>query len=226
MKRRGTTVENKETYTFEALCKGLEISMSAFSKKAGVDEGTVARIRKGNLVRQSTANKLLRAFSEVYGMTLTLDNVSGLTLQNIVTDKPTKPPASIDDSQDRIVERNPGGQAPTDIPADLPPGTIKLIDFIEEHGLLQGSVSRWMKAGIRGEKIETTKIDRTNGPGVQHFFTPTQQEKALDFLRRHGKLKTSQSEQGRQPVTEERQWWEPEQGKKESKTEEPQPEAA
>jgi hypothetical protein len=52
------------------------ISIAELSRRSKVNEVTIARIRDGeSIALRSTANKLLKVFSEVYGRTLTLDNV-------------------------------------------------------------------------------------------------------------------------------------------------------
>jgi predicted transcriptional regulator len=54
----------------------LPISIAELARRSKVNEVTIARIRDGESVAlRSTANKMLRAFSEVYGRILTLDNV-------------------------------------------------------------------------------------------------------------------------------------------------------
>ena len=69
-------MEEKSRYTLRDLFNNLPISLAELSRRSGVNEVTIARIRDGESVAlRSTANKLLRVFSEVYNRTLTLDNV-------------------------------------------------------------------------------------------------------------------------------------------------------
>lgn len=203
-------MKEKEMYTFEELCRNLEISMSQFCKRSSTDAGTIARIRQGEFTRISTANRLLRAFSEIYGRELSLDNVEGLNLQNPVIEKPARPRTSkkvadnaptIEVSQ--ICHTTQKVEVQTEIPDHLPHGTIKLADFAERHCIRKERIRDWVRDGIKGEKIETTleMVKRANGGSQTHFLTPEQQEKALDFLRKHGKLK--------EPVAEEPAWYEP-----------------
>jgi len=90
----------------------------------------------------------------------------------------------------RTTERK--GKGETSIPDDLPVGTVKLIDFCKQYGIADSTFSRWIdkEKGIKkGEWIEVTTKIKGAGMGVQHFLTPDQQEKALEIIKRHGKLK-------------------------------------
>lgn len=69
-------MEEKSRYTLQELFTNLPISIAELARRSNVNEVTIARIRNGeSIALRSTANKLLRIFSEVYGKTLTLDNV-------------------------------------------------------------------------------------------------------------------------------------------------------
>jgi predicted transcriptional regulator len=69
-------MEDKSRYTFQELFNNLPISIAELARRSLVNEVTIARIRDGeSIALRSTANKLLRVLSEVYGRTLTLDNV-------------------------------------------------------------------------------------------------------------------------------------------------------
>ena len=69
-------MEEKSRYTLRELLNNLPISLAELARRSKVNEVTIARIRDGESVAlRSTANKLLRVFSEVYDRTLTLDNV-------------------------------------------------------------------------------------------------------------------------------------------------------
>ncbi|WP_374229102.1 helix-turn-helix domain-containing protein [Ktedonobacter sp. SOSP1-52] len=69
-------MEEKSRYTLRDLFNHLPISLAELARRSGVNEVTIARIRNGESVAlRSTANKLLRVFSEVYNRPLTLDNV-------------------------------------------------------------------------------------------------------------------------------------------------------
>ncbi len=69
-------MEEKSRYTLRDLFNNLPISLAELARRSRVNEVTIARIRDGESVAlRSTANRLLPVFSEVYGRTLTLDNV-------------------------------------------------------------------------------------------------------------------------------------------------------
>ena len=61
-------MKEKDQYTFEELCDKLTIPVSEFCRRAGVTEGTLARLRQGFSARRVTINKLLETFSKVYGL--------------------------------------------------------------------------------------------------------------------------------------------------------------
>ena len=65
-------------YTIENLFKRLPISVSELARRSKISEVTAAAIRDGKTARLHTINKMLATFSELYGVTLTIDNVSGL----------------------------------------------------------------------------------------------------------------------------------------------------
>ena len=69
-------MEEKSRYTLQELFNNLPISIAELARRSNVNEVTIARIRDGeSIALRSTANKLLRVFSEVYEKTLTLDTV-------------------------------------------------------------------------------------------------------------------------------------------------------
>lgn len=70
--------EEKKEYPLEGLFKRLPISISELARRSKVSEVTAAGIRDGKTARIHTINKLLATFSELYGIELTVDNVTGL----------------------------------------------------------------------------------------------------------------------------------------------------
>lgn len=68
----------EKIYTVEELFKRLPISLSELARRSKVSEVTAAKIRDGKTARLHTINKLLATFSDVYGITLTTDNVTGI----------------------------------------------------------------------------------------------------------------------------------------------------
>ena len=68
----------REEYTIQELFKRLPISISELARRSKISEVTAAGIRDGKTARLHTINKLLATFSELYGVTLTIDNVKGI----------------------------------------------------------------------------------------------------------------------------------------------------
>lgn len=69
-------MEEKHNYTLQELFNNLPISLAELARRSTVNEVTIARIRDGKTTpMRSTANRLLRVFSDVYEKPLTLDNV-------------------------------------------------------------------------------------------------------------------------------------------------------
>src|SRR6266571_1933579 len=69
-------IEEKSKYSLQELFNSLPITIAELARRSKVNEVTIARIRdRESIALRSTANKLLRVFSEVYGRPLTLDNV-------------------------------------------------------------------------------------------------------------------------------------------------------
>jgi len=167
-------VEQKELHTLKELYDNLEIGLSELGRRGNLSEVTVARIRDGHSARRSTVNKLLRAFSETYGIKLSLNNVTGISLQ----DKKAL------QNQTDTTERKDL------IPTNLPPGSLVATHFAEAHGIPPSSFSRWINEGLKGDHFESEEIPRVSGKGSFRYLTPAQQEKALEILKRHGKVKT------------------------------------
>src|SRR5437588_12915665 len=77
-------LEDKETYTLRELIENLPCSLRQFGKDHNISEVTIARVRDGKPAIRSTINKLLTALSSVYGKTLTLRNVRGISIRGEV----------------------------------------------------------------------------------------------------------------------------------------------
>ena len=208
-------MKQKELYTFEELCEGLEMTMSAFCKRANVDEGTVARIRKGYSARNSTVNKLLRNFSEVYGIPLSRENVlpwaerqpatyEQATIQPVeikpISDIPQKEVAQI-----LIVEPKRAYVRRKD--TGLPDGCMSATEFGLVHGIRRETFRDHMNIGlgpglIHGPDVpedgtvlvkdyvraeERNKRVRKDGTiEKERFLTSEQQAAAIAFWKRHG----------------------------------------
>src|SRR4051812_15164408 len=89
-------MQEQDRYTLEELFDNLRISLSKLAKMAEINEGTLIRIRKGEYsVRRTTINRLLDAFSEIYKLKLSLDNVTGFVLED-KRQKPQSIPPQVD----------------------------------------------------------------------------------------------------------------------------------
>ncbi len=171
-------MKQKEKYTLEELYDNLEITLTELSKRSDMSHGTLTRIRNGVPARRSTVNKLLRVFSEIYRIELSVDNVEGIALEEKGKhEKPTKPIAqavekpvistpTIDDSsqqevaqkQPTIAKRRTWKQPPKK--SDLPEGCIVYSDFAKQHGLPPTTFRDHIKIGLgpKGALI--------HGPGI------------------------------------------------------------
>jgi hypothetical protein len=197
-------MEQKEKYTFEELCSNLEISMSAFSRESKVDEGTIARIRKGHIARRSTVNKLLRVFSEIYDIKLSLDNVTGITLQGLAEKAENAPvPTPLVRTPKAVIETTPKRvYARKEKATDLPPDCILALDFSRNHNVKRETFRDHMLIGkgpgtVPGEEtyptlgvkdhVDYSERQKPNRPNEKEkYLTQQQQQQALEFWQRHG----------------------------------------
>ena len=62
------------------LIENMPATLTELGRMSGVSERSVMRIRDGEKVNRSTANKILRGLSNLYGETFTLSNVTGINL--------------------------------------------------------------------------------------------------------------------------------------------------
>lgn len=179
-------MKKKDMYTLQELYDELEIPLSALGRKGNMSEGTVSRIRDGYPARRSTLNKLLRAFSEVYGIELSFSNVSGIQIED---KREAKNPARIDEKLSTSTSTTDASQPENTQIHTVEPseGAIRLSDFAKSSGIPLRTLHNWREAG----KIEATQVDRLHSGGIEYFLTPEQQEKAkmIDSLRTPRKKK-------------------------------------
>lgn len=74
-------LDQKNTYTVNDLFDNLALTLREFSKRSGINEVTLARIRDGKTAYRSTVNKMLDCFSEIYDRPFNLNNVTGANVQ-------------------------------------------------------------------------------------------------------------------------------------------------
>jgi hypothetical protein len=78
------SLPDKETYAIEELFEQLTIPIAELARRCTMHEVTLARIRKGQVHRRDIVNRMLIAFSQIYGRDLSIANVTGI---NIMFDK-------------------------------------------------------------------------------------------------------------------------------------------
>jgi predicted site-specific integrase-resolvase len=97
------------------------------------------------------------------------------------TEKAEKPPVSTPVETPREAkEKAPKRDYTTS--EDIPDGWVLCSDFLEGLGLKETTFRRWLKDGLQGEQFEFEKRDK------YRYFSPEQQEKAVELLKRYGKL--------------------------------------
>jgi predicted transcriptional regulator len=95
-------MKQKDRYTLQELFNNLDITFTELKNRAGISDVTLAKIRDGYSARRSTINTLLRTFSEIYNIELSLDNVTGIVIKDkiarqeqatrSITEKAIEPP--------------------------------------------------------------------------------------------------------------------------------------
>jgi hypothetical protein len=202
--------------------------MSKFAKLANVDEGTILRLRRGHLARRGTINSLLRAFSEVYGMKFTLENVSGLKKVEkpiaLVDEKSENSPMTTTGKTAKRVTEKPQKRVYKPRDTGLPEGCILASKFAEQHGVPRPTFTHHMLIGLGPgtvpgeqdsmlpvkEQVDYSKRDHPSRKGeTERYLTSAQQAAALDFWRRHGVAFTMPETE--QEVKQEPAWYLPDQ---------------
>jgi len=175
-------MKQKEKYTLAELYDNLRIPYSELSRMARVNEGTLTRIRKGYAARRSTINKLLDAFSETYGIELSIDNVIGINLEEKQDDE---------DNQPKVRTR---ARKRDSIDYELPSGCILAHTFARLHNVAPMTFRDHILIGIgKGlpsdlkDRVQVSERPKPGRPSEREcYLTPDQQAAALEFWRRHG----------------------------------------
>ena len=190
----------KEAYTLEELCTGLTIPLVKFCQMAGITEATLIRLRKGYAGRQHTINSILATFSKVYGMEFSLENVTGLTVQEQPHQKGKKPRISTLPTPAIPTTEAPQKRKYKPRDTALPEGCILASEFAESHGVNRRTfidhMDRGLGPGLIGTSTDTiperdhvdySERDHPSRKGEkERYLTQEQQAAALDFWRRHG----------------------------------------
>jgi len=62
------------------LIENMPATLTELATKSGVSARSVMRMRDGEKVNRSTANKILHGLSQLYGETFVLNNVTGINV--------------------------------------------------------------------------------------------------------------------------------------------------
>lgn len=202
-------MEQKDMYTLRELFEELGISIAELGRRSGISEITVAKIRDGKSARRSTVVNLLRTLSEIYGVKLSLSNVSGI----VINDKLARTASRTTEKAEKAVEEAKARQARFIAEKaekrvynrtqgkDLPDGCIPATEFARNHGRNDRSFRDDMLIGrgpgtIPGEETHPTlpvkdHVDYSERPkpGRPHekekYLTQDQQLAAFEFWKRH-----------------------------------------
>ena len=160
-------MKQKEKYTLEELYDNLEITLTELSKQSGFSHGTLTRIRDKVPARRSTVNKLLRVFSQIYGVELSISNVEGIALEekgkhekpitrivekvekSPTEEKPIPAISQPEDTRIRTTERKRvHGTQKNPKKSDLPDGCVLASKFAENHGVPRETFRDHMMIGL------------------------------------------------------------------------------
>ncbi|HEX3642845.1 MAG TPA: hypothetical protein VHV10_16290 [Ktedonobacteraceae bacterium] len=70
----------------------------------------------------------------------------------------------------------------------IPDGWVLCSDFFEARDIKETTCRRWLKDGLQGEYFEFEEVPRPGRVDKYRYFNSIQQEKALELLRKYGKL--------------------------------------
>jgi predicted transcriptional regulator len=67
-------------HEFKELLENMPATLTELARRSGVSERSIMRMRDGERVNRSTANKVLFGLSQLYDRAFTLKNVTGINL--------------------------------------------------------------------------------------------------------------------------------------------------
>jgi hypothetical protein len=184
-------MKQKDMYTVQELFTSLPITNVELSKLTGKSIGTLARIKDGYPARRSTINNLLMIMSDIYKIDLSMDNVTGIILEERQAEKRAprideKPPVSasvVKHTQDTDnPSKRPYNRKEEPIPDDLPAGTLRHYEFARQWGIKTRTFEDWIK--LRHFSV-TTRPKATRPKETEKFLTPDQQHEAMFWMRDH-----------------------------------------
>jgi transcriptional regulator with XRE-family HTH domain len=200
-------------YTIRGLFDKLGITLAELSRRSGISDVTLASIRDGKSARRSTINTLLDTFSDIYGIELSIDNVSGIIIKDKLarlgaeesnirtTKKGIEPSISTPVQSARAVTE----KAPKRVynlkqkDTSLPEGCILASKFAEQHGIPRPTfidhMTRGLGPGLIGTHTDTipqrdqVAYSERVKPGrpkeKEKYLTSNQQAAAIAFWKRH-----------------------------------------
>ncbi len=71
-----------EKYDFIKLLENMPASQAELARSSRVSERTIIRMKNGESMLRSTANKVLSGLSKVYEKSFTIDNVTGINISD------------------------------------------------------------------------------------------------------------------------------------------------
>lgn len=183
-------MEPRDMYSVQELYEGLEISMLELSRRSNINPGTLLRIKKGYSARRPTVNKLLRTFSEIYHIPLSLNNVLGIHLEgeevkaSEKAEKPSILPPVVQPTRivpEKVPKRD---YKPRD--AELPEGCVLASAFAESHGVNRKTFEGHYKTGLGRKGKEKAVVSARPKPGrenreTEYYLIPEQQVAVLRF---------------------------------------------
>ena len=67
-------------HELKELLENMPATLTELARRSGVSERSIMRMRDGERVNRSTANKVLNGLSQLYDQAFTLKNVTGINL--------------------------------------------------------------------------------------------------------------------------------------------------
>jgi len=67
-------------HEFKELIENMPATLTELARRSGVSERSIMRMRDGERVNRSTANKVLYGLSQLYDQTFALKDVTGINL--------------------------------------------------------------------------------------------------------------------------------------------------
>src|SRR5882762_3839704 len=185
-------------YQLKELFDNLEITLTELKHRSGISDVTLISIRNGNSARRSTINTLLRVFSEIYGVKLTLKNVDGIIIQGKpvggetpITEQSAAPSTSTSaiaaTPQPEVSQKRPSSaknakRSYKPRKTGLPEGCILASDFARMHGVNERTFIDHMTKGLGPGLIGTSTdtVPQRDQVDYSERVKPGRKRKAAD----------------------------------------------